>query len=335
MGRFSYPGGRVEYSKPHLNYNEQVQLLIDRGLDVPNRAVAVRALKRIGYYRLSAYTYPLREQGDCSAEGRAARSERFVAGAAIEDAIALHDFDEKLRAVLFAGLQRLEVGFRVQVGYRLGKAGTFGHIDRRHLDPSRCAEPARGESSEDAHEAWLGRYEQLQRDAKNEDFVRHFIMNYDGKVPVWVATEFMTFGCLTALYALLTSGDATAICTNLGVRNRDVLHGWLKALNVLRNHCAHNGRVWNRATVYPPVKPPKQLVHERLHHLGRADNDRIYFLAAVCAHVLIEMDPQTDWPTQFVTTMRKFRPVHGMTPENTMGFPSDWTELAIWQRARG
>lgn len=325
----------MEYSKPHLNYNEQVQLLIDRGLDVPNRAVAVRALKRIGYYRLSAYTYPLREQGERSEDGRATRSERFVAGATITDAIVLHDFDEKLRAVLFAGLQRLEVGFKVQVGYQLGKRHAFGHIDRLHLDVSRCAErPRNVTTTSDAHEAWLGRYQQLQSDARTEDFVSHFIRHYDGKVPVWVATEFMTFGCLTALYRLLTSGDATAIGTNLDVRNRDVLHGWLRALNVLRNHCAHNGRVWNRATIYPPVKPPKALVHERLHHLGGADNDRIYFLAALCAHLLIQLDPQTDWPTQFVTTMRKFRPVHGMTPENTMGFPPGWSELAIWQRER-
>lgn len=325
----------MEYSKPHLNYNEQVQLLIDRGLDVPNRAVAVQALKRIGYYRLSAYTYPLREPGVGPVGSRNTRSDRFVTGSTITDAIALHDFDEKLRAVLFAGLQRLEVGFRVQVGYQLGKTHAFGHIDRRYLDASRCAEPTRGATSaEDSHEAWLGRYRQLQSDAKTEDFVKHFVMNYEGRVPVWVATEFMTFGCLTALYRLLRSSDATTIGANLEVRNRDVLHGWLRALNVLRNHCAHNGRVWNRATVYPPVKPPKNLVHARLHHLGVADNDRIYFLAALCAHLLLQLDPLTDWPTQFVTTMRKYRPVHGMTAENTMGFPAGWSELAIWQRVR-
>ena len=50
----------MRYSKPHLPYDQQVGLLASRGLDVGREGDAVRALKRIGYYRLSAYTYPMR-----------------------------------------------------------------------------------------------------------------------------------------------------------------------------------------------------------------------------------------------------------------------------------
>ena len=50
----------MEFTKAHRSYQEQMKLLADRGLVVGDEAVAVAALKRIGYYRLSAYTYPLR-----------------------------------------------------------------------------------------------------------------------------------------------------------------------------------------------------------------------------------------------------------------------------------
>ena len=156
-----------------------------------------------------------------------------------------------------------------------------------------------------------------------------------GPNQLWVAdiTYCRTFGCLTALYNLLGSRDAGAIAKNLDVKNRDIIHGWLKALNVLRNHCAHNARIWNRATVYPPRVPSPALAHERLHHLGAVDNNRLYFLAAITAHLLICLDSSTNWPRQFVTVMRKFPPVHGMAPANTMGFPNDWESLALWRHA--
>ncbi|MBE9404221.1 hypothetical protein IOE58_08485 [Brachybacterium sp. Marseille-Q2903] len=41
----------MRYSKPHLPYDQQVRLLASRGLDVGSEREAVRALKRIGYYR--------------------------------------------------------------------------------------------------------------------------------------------------------------------------------------------------------------------------------------------------------------------------------------------
>jgi len=325
----------VKYAKPHLNYNQQVDLLRSRGLRIDHAPDAIRDLKRIGYYRLSAYTYVLRRPGvEVQGGVRPPRSDAFVEGASFDDAVALCAFDDRLRNVLIAGLQQVEVGMRVQVGYQLGKTDPHGHLAVEHLDAARCAEPARAPRDGhrlSLHEDWLRRYQSLLGDAANEDFVKHFILKYDGYIPIWVATEFMTFGCLTALYNLLGSRDAAAIARNLDVKNRDIIHGWLKALNVLRNHCAHNARIWNRATVYPPRVPSPALAHERLHHLSIADNNRLYFLVAITAHLLICLDSSTNWPRQFVTVMRKYPTVHGMTPENTMGFPGDWESLALWR----
>lgn len=50
----------MKYNKPHLTYNEQVSLLRQRGLIIDDPPKAVEALKRIGYYRLSGYFYPMR-----------------------------------------------------------------------------------------------------------------------------------------------------------------------------------------------------------------------------------------------------------------------------------
>lgn len=317
----------MKYDKPHLDYNKQVQKMIDRGLDVPNRAQAVAALKRIGYYRLSAYTYPLRLPGS---EPKTRRSE-FREGSSLQDALALYSFDEKLRTALLSGLQQLEVALRVQIAYNLGKQNMFGHLDTTHLKESECSLII-GNKCETAYEKWLEHYSRQQSDAKYEDYVKHFILNYDGKLPIWVATEFMSFGQLTKLYGFLQDKEATKIAKNLGVIvGRDLLSGWLRALNTLRNLCAHNARIWNRATVFPPTRPAQKVTPTIIQHLSQANNERIYFLAALIAYLLIQADPNTAWPAQFRTAVRKFVPVSGMTAENTMGFPDNWESFELWK----
>ena len=324
----------LDYLKPHLPYDRQLDLMASRGLRYEDRGRALNALKTIGYYRLSAYTYVLRERGASSPQGtRGPRSDSFVPGATLDDAIALYDFDRDLRAVLLDGLQQLEVGLRVKVGYHLGKRDPFGHLTRAVLDPVACSRPAGGAAgtAQDSYENWEVTYDRLVHEARNEDFVRHFTLKYDGSIPVWAATELMTFGALLWLLELLPARDATRISRDLGYGERTLLHRYLKSLNVLRNHCAHNARVWNRATVYPPAKPPVPLTPAVLHHLRQgADQNKLYFPAAICAQLVSVVNPRTNWPRRFKTQVRKFPAVHGMTPLNSMGFPSGWDAEPLW-----
>jgi abortive infection bacteriophage resistance protein len=327
----------VKYSKPHLPYDQQLKLLMSRGLGCDDQRAAISALKSVGYYRLSAYTYVLRAPGLPTAGGsRPPRSDQFVDGARLEDALSLCRFDHHLRLCLLDALQQIEIGMRVQIGYQLGKTDPFGHLNRTSLDLVACAQPAsQGKATpnrvgKDAYEDWSEEFRKLQNTARNEEFVKHFTTRYDSTMPVWVATEFMTFGCLTYLYQLLGSREAKKIAGNLGVRDQRILYKWLKALNVLRNHCAHNARIWNRTTIYPPQKPPVNLTPERLHHLRAADPHRVYFLAAICAHLVITLSPDSNWPRQFATRVGKFPAVHGMTLENTMGFVDGWAGLPLW-----
>lgn len=127
----------MKYAKPHLTYQDQVKKLAERGMDTGDEAEAVAALKRIGYYRLSAYTYVFRLPTGGSGDSR--RSDEFVPGTTLKSVVDLHAFDHRLRRTLMDGLQQLEVGLRVKVAYRLGARSPLAHLDPSHLDASRCA----------------------------------------------------------------------------------------------------------------------------------------------------------------------------------------------------
>lgn len=322
----------MKYAKPHLNYQDQLQLLASRGMEIGDEAGAVTALKRIGYYRLSAYTYVFRLPLDGVEVSTARRSDSFRIGTALPDVVALYDFDHRFRRTLLDGLQQVEVGFRVKVAHRLGARSPFGHLSTEHLDPDRCSSPSARASADPmtAFGSWSEEYSLLQRKASSEEYVKHFVDCYDGEVPVWAACEFMTMGCLLGLYSLMTKTDRRRIAEDLGVKNPQVLEGWLKALNVARNHCAHNSRIWNRSTVYPPDKINPRIVGQDLHHLSEADPHKVYFLAAVVEYLLRSIHPETRWSSDFRTTMSKFPDLQVITPQNSMGFVADWKSLPLW-----
>lgn len=48
------------YSKPALTFDEQIELLKGRGLEIPDYAKVKRHLMNVSYYRLSAYMLPSR-----------------------------------------------------------------------------------------------------------------------------------------------------------------------------------------------------------------------------------------------------------------------------------
>ena len=317
----------MHYMKPHLPYDKQVKVLVARGLDVGTERDAVAVLRRIGYYRLSAYTDPMRRTGQ---DGKL---NEFESGSTLADAVALHDFDHKLRLVLFGALQSLEIGLRTKVAYQLGKHGPMAHLEQESLDTNVCQTPAQGPDQEERTKftIWREEYERQRKEARSEDYVKHFTLNYDGDVPVWAATEFLSMGSLVRLYGLMQSSDRKWIAHDLQVKSPEVLFGWLKALNVLRNHCAHGARIWNRKTTYPPTKVNPRMVERQLHHLQEVPNDRLYFLAACLAYMLSALHPDSRFVEDLRTTMRKVPSVPQLKPEQTMGFPEQWRSENLWQ----
>lgn len=104
-------------------------------------------------------------------------------------------------------------------------------------------------------------------------------------------------------------------------------------MNVLRNDCAHNNRVWNRSTIYPPPAIPNRMVDPDVQHLARLDESerhRLYPLAAIVAYFIVNLHRDSGWVDRFRECMQTFGTIGGMTPENSMGFPMGWERMPLW-----
>lgn len=324
----------VSYDKPHLTFEEQLKLMVERGMTYRDHAAAYSALKRIGYYRLSAYTYPFRVR---DTDGLPIN--RFVDGSSIEAAIELHDFDAKLRGTLHAGLEAFEIALRTHISYTLGRRDKFGHLSPGDaLDAVACEARASGQPADgsalSSYDVWLQKYEKRCEDAKKEDFVRHFNEKYEAKMPIWAATEVMDLGGIVRLYGFLLREDRVKISRNFGPKREPDFRAWTKSLNLLRNHCAHGDRIWNRSFTYTLPEFVSPDIDSRLEHLVSSSDlmrRKVYALAAVLAGALSTVDPYSNWPRAFATQAKKFPGVPQVATYQMMGFPNDWQDLDLWK----
>ena len=84
---------KVNYSKNCILPQDLLLLLKQRGLIISNDQKAISYLSNIGYFRLSAYFYPLLKEPKIE--------HLYKDGATFDKALDMYRFDRKLRILLF------------------------------------------------------------------------------------------------------------------------------------------------------------------------------------------------------------------------------------------
>ena len=112
------------YKKEHKSFEEQLQLLLDRGLIVANTEYALKKLQHLNYYRLSAYFLPYQYSK------KSENKNKFLPETTFEEIIQLYYFDTELRKIIFEAIEIVEIYFRSQIShYHSQSYGAFGYFD--------------------------------------------------------------------------------------------------------------------------------------------------------------------------------------------------------------
>jgi len=92
--------------KPFLTYEEQMEKLRSRGCVINDEKECEKILRSVGYYRLSAYFLPFKDADDS-----------YKKDLEFSRIINLYEFDRKLRELLFAAIEVIEVDLRSRLSY--------------------------------------------------------------------------------------------------------------------------------------------------------------------------------------------------------------------------
>lgn len=320
------------YKKPFLSFADQLQLLKERGLGMTDEVAALDYLRRIGYYRLSAYWYPFRktslQQDPASKQLTVVRGDDFNDGVRFQDALNLYVFDKRLRLLLLDAIERIEIAIRVDIAHLLGKHDPFAHTNPGllHGNFTKKIDPKTGRTG---YQEWIDKYNRLVARSK-EDFVKHYRAKYGFPLPIWVAVELWDFGLLSTFYQGMAIGDKEIIAAKYGLSGWKTMASWLRTLNYVRNIAAHHSRLWNKNLVDQPKMPDVGDIPAFDLLIGKPDiTSRVYVVFCILSHLMQSICPNSSWRSRLKEMIQDF-PVVPKVSATDMGCPPDWRAHDFW-----
>lgn len=215
--------------KDPTTFEQQIEILRQRGVIIEDDQKCIEILKNLNYYRLTAYFLPYKKPDDT-----------YAPGTDFLHVYRLYEFDRKLRRILFAALEEVEISLRSRFAYyHAHKYGPTGYLEERNFN------------SRHNHDKFINHIDREIDSNKKVLFVKHHIEKYHGVFPIWVIVELFTFGMLSRFYADLPTEDQKNLARSEYSSTPENIRSWMRCCSDLRNICAHYGRLYYR--IFPAM----------------------------------------------------------------------------------
>lgn len=287
--------------KPFRTYPDLVNLLTQRNMQIADPARAERKLAQLGYYRLSGYWHPAKEfvhdaQGQkvqCLVTQKPLRRDWFQAGTSFDDAVALYQFDKRLRLLMLDAIERLEVNLRTVIAHEVGYHDPMAYTDQNFIQPKQAQNfQTRGGKLRNKWTEWSVHQQELLNRSTEDCIEWH---RRSGRpIPFWVAVEAWDFGTLSRYFEMLKGSHQNRILRRFGLSDAKIFARWLQEINLLRNRCAHHTRIWNQVSANALSTLPNEAYFQRLN-LDRKALTRIYGIISIMWFLLRRVAPNSSW----------------------------------------
>ncbi len=297
---------KIPFLKPYTTAHDLVALLQLRGLSIADTVKAESYLYFIGYYRLSAYMYPLLQMPK--------EQHRYKAGSSFSQVMMLYRFDKKLRLLIFNEIEKIEVAVRssiVNIGCDM-TGNPFWMTDSNNV-----IDQGKYHHTMDLIDTEMRR--------SREDFIVHFRQVYsDAYPPAWILAEVLPFGVITNIFSNIKNARIKKnIAQKFGLQVAP-FESWLTIVTLTRNSCCHHARVWNKQNTIRPMLPNRMTGNWIKQP---TDSLRIYFNLCIIKYFLNIISPNND----FLAKLRWLFVEFPQIDLYAMGFPLGWENEPLWQ----
>lgn len=297
----------TEYSKPALTLADIIERLKSNGLDIHDESEALRKLGVVSYFRIAAYLRPMEDDKE---------THHFKLGSTLENAFALYEFDTKLRQLIFAAIQEIEIALRAKVIQHFSLAyGPFWFMDVNLSANERLFA-----------QNLLAIDRELER--SREDFIKAHFKKYIKLAfpPAWKTLELASLGTLSKLYYNFSDKKVKkAIAREFNLPNHEILESWMRSIASLRNCCAHHARIWNRSLSATPQMTGK-IRGNWINHTD-IDSNRLYAVLCCTAYWMESINGKS----HFVSGLKNLIAKYPMVDVAAMGFPAGWENEPLWK----
>ena len=303
---YFYTSMSIQFDKTYTCPNEIVTLLKDRGLDVGNFQRTEHYIQNIGYYRLSAYLYPLLQMPK--------EAHRYKAGSTVQDALNLYRFDKKLRLFLFNEIEKVEIALRSALtNIVTEETGNIFWMTDGNLF-----------ANADKFNRTMALVDKELKNSK-EEFILHFKEKYiDAYPPAWILVEILPLGVVTRIYENLADNALRKKIAAHFSLPMPVFISWLTVIALTRNTCCHHARVWNKENSITPMIARKL---SRPWISPSVPTNRTFFDICIIKWFVDIVSPHNDMKSHLQQLLSDFP----MVDIKAMGFPINWQEEPLWK----
>lgn len=296
----------MKYSKEPISISVQIEKLKNRGLLFGDEEKAAHYLSNISYYRLRAYTFPFQDNEN--------PDHPFIKPVSFEEIIQLYVFDRRLRLLIFNATEKIEVAMRTQVIHHFAMA----HGGFWYMNPALFNNTAYFAE----HLATLKK----EIDRSGETFIKHYKQKYHDPTqpPAWMSLEVSSMGLLSKIFGNLKNDSVkNSVALHFGLKDVDLLENWMRCFSLLRNICAHHGRVWNRRMTQLSFPRKPMFTFCETENLLRY---KLYAYLSSMLYILNIISPTHSFKKNLKELMARCP----MAQEKEMGFPENWKNDPLW-----
>lgn len=307
--------------KVFKTYDEQIALLVSRGVEIntsAERSEAKKVLQHYGYYNLvNGYKMPFLEINNELSD------DKYKDGTKIKEIVALYDFDTCIRRSFFKYILLIETNIKNLIAYSFSQA----HPQENYLVYTNFNRNLR-----DSNKLITNLISDIQRQISSrvsDPCIAHYLKQH-GYIPLWVLNNILTLGTISNFYKVMNQKERQEVSKIFKIQDNE-LENILMYITPVRNFCAHNNRLYCYRTKRPLTDMP---IHDKLGIPKNAANGeysygkRDLFAAVLGMKILLSDTNFKRFIKEINNAVDRFRPQMHVIKENEllsyMGFPENW-----------
>ena len=246
-------GGRLIFIFMHdfKTVNQQINILKRRGMLFKDLVKAKDTLKQINYYNLINGN----KKFFCDANSPI---ENYVKNIYFEEIVFIYSIEFKLKELVFKNILLIEERLKRHLAYEFAKEygsyswddiNSYSHFSKRNEDYSTLFIRKLKDKLK------------IKNNDTRDKLVEHFY-NQDEKIPIWAFVNLFDFGLAKYFYINLNEKMKTKIAKYFSLSPKQ-LKSFFETLNMFRNVCAHN----NKLFFYKIYDKNKKIADMPIHRL--------------------------------------------------------------------
>ena len=304
-------------NKIFKNLDEQIQILMDKGLKINDVDHAKEILLKENYFFLSGYRHLFM---------KSKKETVFIDGATFEELYGMLIFDRKMRNIFFKWILVIENNIKSILSYQLSKK--YGFKEKDYLNPKNFT--VDNMKTRQVHDILNKVKRQIRVNGSEHAATYHYIANY-GYVPMWILVKVLSFGLISEFYGILKTEDQLKIAElyNLDI---ETLSCYLTILANYRNICAHEEVLYDHRTQreIPDCKYHRELGIDSIDDEYVYGKNDIYAVIIIMKQLLLEDEfkeliNEVSYEIDVLNGKVVSVPTNDIL--NRCGFPDNWKEI--------